>query len=51
LTDGYLSDETAELLVQEEEDSSPFWIERLVWFALYENARLSFEHKAAIHFG
>jgi hypothetical protein len=51
LTNGYLTDENAEFLAQEEEDSSPFWIERLVWFALYENARLSLEHKTAIHFG
>ncbi|MBK8465826.1 MAG: hypothetical protein IPL32_08345 [Chloracidobacterium sp.] len=51
LTDGYLSDETAEFLSNEEEDSTPFWIERLVWFELYENARLSIEHKTAIYFG
>ncbi len=51
LSNGYLTDGNAEVLAQEEEDSSPFWIERLVWFALYENARLSIEHKAAIHFG
>jgi hypothetical protein len=51
LSNGYLSDETAELLAQEEEDSTPFWIERVVWFELYENARLSIEHKTAIQFG
>jgi len=51
LINGYLNDETAELLDQEGEDSSPFWIERLVWFVLYENARLSIKYKAVIHFG
>jgi hypothetical protein len=51
LSDGYLSDETAELLSLESEYSSPFWVERLVWFVLYENARLSIEHKTAIRFG
>jgi hypothetical protein len=51
LTNGYLTDKSAELLAQEDEDSTPFWIERVVWFALHENARLSLEHKTAIHFG
>jgi hypothetical protein len=51
LHDRQLSDADANVIAEEEEKSSPYWIERLVWLTLFEAARLSIEHHAAIHFG
>lgn len=52
LRDGKLSDTDAAKLAEEDEDTGgPYWIERLVWLALFEAARLSIEYRAAIHFG
>ena len=52
LQDGTLSDSDASLIAEADEDNGgPYWIERLVWLALFEAARLSIEHHAAIHFG
>jgi hypothetical protein len=36
---------------KEEDDAHPLWIERQVWLAMYENFRLSIEHKTAVVFG
>jgi hypothetical protein len=46
-----LSDTDANVIAEEEDKSGPYWIERLVWLTLFEAARLSIEHRAAIHFG
>ena len=51
LVHGELSDEMASRIDQEAEKGGPYWIERLVWFSLFEAARLSIRHGAAIHFG
>jgi hypothetical protein len=52
LRDGRLSDADAASIAEEDENTGgPYWIERLVWLALFEAARLSIEHRAAIHFG
>jgi hypothetical protein len=52
LKEGMLSDADAVAIAEEDEDTGgPYWIERLVWLALFEAARLSIEHRAAIHFG
>lgn len=50
LTDGQLSDDEARSLACDQ-DGHPYEIERIVWFTLYEAARLSIEHKTAIAFG
>jgi len=51
LHDGQLSDADATALAEEPQGEGPYWIERLVWLTLFEAARLSIEHGAAIHFG
>ncbi len=52
LHDGKLSDADAASIAEEDEkNGGPFWIERLVWLALFEAARLSIEQRAAVHFG
>jgi hypothetical protein len=49
LVKGHLhNDEAAKL--RAEVEKGPFWIERLVWFSLFERARLSVEHGTAICF-
>jgi hypothetical protein len=50
LEDGRLSDAEAERLNQETASERGFWIEKMVWLALYESARLSTEYKTAICF-
>ncbi len=50
LENGQLSDQEADKLNREIEAQSPLWIEEVVWFSLFEAARLSIEHKAAICF-
>ena len=51
LHDRQLSDADASVIAEEGQKGGPYWIERLVWLALFEAARLSIEHRAAIHFG
>lgn len=52
LHDGKLSDADAAKIAEEDESTGgPYWIERLVWLTLFEAARLSIEHRAAIYFG
>jgi hypothetical protein len=52
LQDGKLSDADAATIAEENESTGgPYWVERLVWLALFEAARLCIEHRAAIHFG
>jgi hypothetical protein len=46
-----LSDREAAKIDKEEEEDSPFWVERQVWLKFYEKARLSIEHGTAIVFG
>jgi hypothetical protein len=50
LQDGRLSDDEADAINQDSESETGPWIERLVWLSLYEAARLSIEHRAAICF-
>jgi hypothetical protein len=51
LHNGQLHDADANAIADENETGGPYWIERLVWLTLFEAARLSIEHRAAIHFG
>lgn len=51
LHDRQLNDADANAIAEEDEKGNPYWIERLVWLNLFEAARLSIEHRAAIHFG
>ncbi len=50
LQDGVLSDSEAARLNEESDAEGPFWIEVCVWLSLFEAARLSLKHKAAICF-
>lgn len=47
---GELSDETARRLSEQRPTGQPFAIERLVWLALFEAARLSIAHRMVIVF-
>jgi hypothetical protein len=47
---GDLSDEAARSLAAQRPSGAPFAVERLVWLALFEAARLSIEHRTAIVF-
>ncbi len=50
--DGDLSDEDAlRLVTTSDAEQHPLWREHLVWFALFESARLSILHSTAIVFG
>jgi hypothetical protein len=51
LHDRQLNDADAKAIAEEDEVGNPYWIERQVWLTLFEAARLSIEHRAAIHFG
>jgi len=51
LEDGELTDAEADRINGIVEADGALWIEHLVWLDLYESARLSIEHKSAIHFG
>jgi hypothetical protein len=51
LHDRQLSDVDANVIAEEEDKGGPYWIERLVWLTLFEAARLSIEHRAAVHLG
>ena len=51
LEDGKLSDKEADRINGHAESEDPLSIEYCVWISLYESARLSLKHKAAIHFG
>lgn len=48
--EGNLSDENADRLSKQRPSGAPFAIERLVWLALYEAARVSIEEETAIVF-
>ena len=50
LDKGKLTDQEAQKINREVEAESPLWIEKAVWISLFEAARLSIEHKAAICF-
>ncbi|MGA2255916.1 MAG: hypothetical protein ABSG53_14815 [Thermoguttaceae bacterium] len=50
LASGKLSDEEAEKINSEVENQPVLWIEKTVWLSLFEAARLSIQHKAAICF-
>ena len=50
LGNGTLSDRVAAQLAEEEDETAPFWRERLVWLALYENARISIANKSLLVF-
>lgn len=47
---GELSNSEATRLNRETEKEGPFWIEKCVWLSLFEAARLSLKHGAAICF-
>lgn len=47
---GALDDATAQWLADQRPTGAPFAIERLVWLALYEAARLSIAHRTAVVF-
>lgn len=49
--EGNISDEVAEYLAMQRPTGVPFAVERLVWLALFEAARLSIERNTAIVFG
>jgi hypothetical protein len=51
LDGGKLTDKRAAELAEEEEADSPFWRERLVWLALFENARTSIANRTLLVFG
>lgn len=46
----HLSNAGAESINREVEAHAPLWIEKAVWISLFEAARLSIEHQAAICF-
>lgn len=48
--DGRLADEVADEVSKQRPTSVPFAVERLVWLALFEAARLSIDHQTAIVF-
>lgn len=50
LQNGELSDLEAARLNEEAESEGPLWIDKCVWLSLFEAARLSLKHKAAICF-
>jgi hypothetical protein len=50
MRDGRLGDDEAAKLADEDETSGPYWHERLVWLALYENARVSIANKSLLVF-
>ena len=50
LQKGELSDGEAAKIAAENDESKPFYIERLVWLALYENARVSIANKTLLVF-
>jgi hypothetical protein len=47
---GELADDEAQRINDLMEREGPLWIEQIVWLALYEAARLSIKHRAAICF-
>jgi hypothetical protein len=50
LADGWLSDAQADAINGYSQSETGPWIERTVWLSLYEAARLSIQHRAAICF-
>lgn len=50
VVDGDLSDTAAQEIAAQRPTGAPFAVERLVWLALFEAARLSIKHKTAILF-
>lgn len=48
--DGRLSDDIARVVSSQRPAGAPYAVERLVWLALFEAARLSIEHQTAIVF-
>lgn len=50
LENAQLSDEVAESVNREAVGEAPLWIEKAVWLSLFEAARLSIQHQAAICF-
>jgi hypothetical protein len=50
LQNGELSDSAAARLNEGSEAAGPLWIEKCVWLSIFEAARLSLKHKAAIWF-
>jgi len=50
LAAGELADDEAQRINELTEREGPLWIEQIVWLALYEAARLSIQHRAAICF-
>lgn len=50
LENDHLSNAGAESINREVEADAPLWIEKAVWISLFEAARLSIEHQAAICF-
>ena len=50
LVAGVVSDEEAEKINSAMDDEGPLRVEQIVWLSLYEAARLSIEHRAAICF-
>ncbi|WP_254511124.1 hypothetical protein [Anatilimnocola floriformis] len=51
LQDKQLPDVIAQKIAQEPDESHPCWIERKVWFALYESFRTSVDYKCAVVYG
>lgn len=43
-----LNEESLGALAEDVSKKSPFRVERLMWFALYEAARLSVKHRTAV---
>jgi hypothetical protein len=50
LKNGQLSDEAANRIAEEQDESHPFWIERQVWLTMYEAFRESVADKCAVVF-
>lgn len=50
VTGGRLSDAEAAQLAAENDEAAPLWHERLVWLALYENARVSIANRCLLVF-
>lgn len=48
--DGRLGDDIAQFVASQRSTGAPYAVERLVWLALFEAARLSIEHQTAIVF-
>jgi hypothetical protein len=51
LWDRQLTAADADAIALEDESGGSYWIKHLIWLTLFEAARVSIDHRAAIQFG